>query len=540
MKEIKTYEDFIETIQSGESETVLKDCVLSKDFDAKILSYKYGALSNKAFDAMKTILQNTLAQHKTKSDRLNFIEDCLRSFADQCMEYDYVRDILRINGEDGSHYFWAEFVISELIDESGVSFNSTEFHSIDAQIAYALLHKEYNMKWVEKQKFDAGNPLHEKLAKIAMHMEQSSDQSRKPFAGITERWKKDTMMQKVALREAQSASLVHADNPEILKSIKSGKSVSVDAVLGLSENDFQYIGVSELAKFDLDDIDKIYNQMSGYMSITQKVAVIELLINRAPADKQWYKKIWDFMVWSIPGYKKNYGLLFAFGKKFADVAKSIDDEYQKKLDRKNAAEKSLKEAVAKKQKIESVVKGFKAKLKDHNTYYGNIGDLKSNFRIIINSTSGHERDFYQKNYDLLEKIETGEEKSVAGITGHPWRVFTNRDEKGRFDKAKDLFVQLIELYKKPVPKWTQEDDRNWEMAEEELRRSSFFPEVEHKFQTAKKDYDSVVKDKDFSDGCMATIRAAEDEHTTILQKARMKIKLKSNMPMINGGVERLD
>ena len=107
MTQIKTYDDFIkirhdealwkalwEARQSADRDNkineIMKDHVLAPDFDKKrLLACRlkpHESMMGDNYWFIETLLENTLAQYKKKSDKLNFVEDCLRDFGENNAE----------------------------------------------------------------------------------------------------------------------------------------------------------------------------------------------------------------------------------------------------------------------------------------------------------------------------------------------------------------------------------------------------------------------------------------------------------------------
>ena len=258
MIQIKTYDDFIkvrddEALQQAlwtaycdgdrddKIKKIMKGYVLVPDFDkehsdfTRILAHRINLHSNMEYIFVEGLLESTLSQYKRKSDKLKFVEDCLRDFGTNNLAYNYnsKSPVATFTGNDENIFsfrlYYPEYLVYMLAGDY-----RRQIKSLDAQIVFGLLAGTSYRQINSSQRFDVDNPLHQKLAAIAMQIEKQTKGSL--FKGVTERWEQDTGTQKTRLEKAQDKAIrgrmrdISKDDEEeleILKKIKSGKKVPV-------------------------------------------------------------------------------------------------------------------------------------------------------------------------------------------------------------------------------------------------------------------------------------------------------------------------
>ena len=566
MTQIKTYDDFIkvkddealnqalwEAMGRGDRDDkikeIMKGYVLVPDFDkehsdfTRILAHRINLHSNMEYIFVEGLLESTLSQYKRKSDKLKFVEDCLRDFGTNNLAYNYnsKSPVATFTGNDENIFsfrkYYQEYLVYMLAEVYGHQlspYSSPKFKSIDAQIVFGLLAGRNYRQINSSQRFDVDNPLHQKLAAIAMQIEKQTKGSL--FKGVTERWEQDTGTEKTRLEKEQDKAIrgrmrdISKDDEEeleILKKIKSGKKVSVKEILGLSAEIFRKISASDLAGMDASDIYEIYASGRGKRTEAQDRAMLELLIKRAPVDKDWYKKFSQYLVWGMYAY--DYKLLSLFDKRFGKVAKEIEQdlveceiktkEQQKKYDgiydKQVAVAKQIKE-------MTQARDAYKYNLKKNREWISEFENLK-------NSGSEAEREFYSKYYNLLSDgfnlFVSGKSKDhdfgVTEIAGHPWKIFGNKEEKQRLKDAKSTFKVLLNSYKNPPAPWTGDeekelgelDDKASSLADESMWSRLSLGELDNKYRELSRDK------KDFVDRFAKVTENARKEYLKKIESA---------------------
>ena len=484
MSQIKTYDDFIQARKKTDEpiwkarhsagstnkiNEIMKDYVLAPDFDKKrLLAYRVNYNNDTEYLFVKWLLKNTLAQYKKKSDKLNFVEDCLRDFGENNLEYYYSQPpVARFTGNDENIFslkvYYPEYLVYMLADVFAGDSWRPYFKSLDAQIVWALLDRNREINLNTGQRFDVDNPLHRKLAAIAMQIEKQT--KGRLFKGITERWEQDTETQRTRLEKAQDKAIRgrmrdiserDEQELEIVKKIKSGKKVPVKEIIGLSAEIFRKISASDLAGMDASDIYEVYAGIGrGKGTETQDRAMLELLIKRAPVDKDWYKKLSRYLVFGMYAY--DYKLLSLFDKMFGKVAKEIEQDL---AECEKEKKEQRKEYDGIRDKQAEVAKKIKELTQTRDEYWqreSNVNKLESDFRTLTKSGSKAEQEFYSGCFDSLMNVKNGKTK-IAEITGHPWTIFGNKEEKKRLDDAKTIFNRLLHAYRHPLDPWTRKED----------------------------------------------------------------------------------
>lgn len=486
MVQIKTYDDFMKVkaelydavwqvrYRDNEIEKIMKDYVLAPDFDKKrLLAYQVNFDSDAEYVLVRQLLKNTLAQYKKKSDRLKFVEDCLRDFGENNLQYyDSQSPMARFTGNEENIFnlnrYYPEY-LGYMLGEAFEDPKKPKFKSLDAQIVWALLGHDKKINLKTGQHFDADSPLHRKLAAITMQIEKQTRGGL--FKGITERWEQDTAeTQKTHLEQSQDEAIRgHRHNMsdvevDILKQIKRGEKVPVEAILDLSEASFQEIMPSDLAGLDVSDIYKICTKGLHKATDTQARAILELLIKSAPVDRDWYKRLARKIM--SGKHRDDYKLLNLFDKRFGKVAEGIQEDLKTSRADKEKKEKEYSKIrdeqadVDKRRKaLEQTQDIFGRTIKKNN-------DLLSEFKSLTKSDSEAERDFYSRYYQKLlnynNALVSGNSENyvydVTEITGHPWKVFGNKEEKHRLETARRIFDSLLSSCKNPPKPWGAEED----------------------------------------------------------------------------------
>ncbi len=484
MIQIKTYDDFIQAREKTDEpiwkarhsagstnkiNEIMKDYVLAPDFDKKrLLAYRVNYNDDTEYLFVQRLLKNTLAQYKKKSDKLNFVEDCLRDFGENNLEYYYSQPpVARFTGNDENIFslkvYYPEYLVYMLADVFAGDSWRPYFKSLDAQIVWALLDRNREINLNTGQRFDVDNPLHRKLAAIAMQIEKQT--KGRLFKGITERWEQDTETQRTRLEKAQDKAIRgrmrdiserDEQELEIVKKIKSGKKVPVKEIIGLSAEIFRKISASDLAGMDASDIYEVYAGIGrGKGTETQDRAMLELLIKRAPVDKDWYKKLSRYLVFGMYAY--DYKLLSLFDKRFGRVAKEIEQDLAECEKEKKEQRKKYDGIRGKQAEVAKKIKELTQTRDGYWQSVSNVNKLESDFRTLTKSGSKAEREFYSKYFNLLMDVKNGKTK-IAEITGHPWTIFGNKEEKKRLDDAKSIFNGLLHAYRHPLDPWTRKED----------------------------------------------------------------------------------
>ena len=566
MIKIKTYDDFIkvrddealqqalwEAMGRGDRDDkikeIMKGYVLVPDFDkehsdfTRILAHRINLHSNMEYIFVEGLLESTLSQYKRKSDKLKFVEDCLRDFGTNNLAYNYnsKSPVATFTGNNENIFsfrlYYPEYLVYMLAKDY-----RRQIKSLDAQIVFGLLAGTSYRQINSSQRFDVDNPLHQKLAAIAMQIEKQTKGSL--FEGVTERWEQGTGTEKIRLEKAQNKAIrgrmrdISKDDEEeleILKKIKSGKKVSVKEILGLSAENFRKISASDLAEMDASDIYEIYAGTGrGKRTDAQDRAMLELLIKRAPVDKDWYKTFSRYLVWGMYAY--DYKLLSLFDKRFGKVAKEIEQDLAECEIKKKEQQKKY-DGIRDKQA--TVAKQIKEMTQTRDTYRqgeNNINNLESDFRRLVDSGSKAEREFYSGYFDLLMDVKKGSKKEaskVTEITGHPWTIFGNKEEKKRLDDAKSIFKKLLHAYKHPLTPWTSKDsdklreldDKAFHLAGEESQARWLLNGLENQYSELSEDK------KDFVDRFAMVTENARKAHLKKIESATQAfIKKYGRMP----------
>ena len=348
------------------------------------------------------------------------------------------------------------------------------------------------------------------------------------FKGITERWEQDTGTQRTRLEKAQDKAIrgrmrdiSERDEKEldVLKKIKSGKKVPVKEIIDLSAGIFRQISASDLAGMDASDIYEIYAGIGrGKGTETQYRAMLELVIKRAPVDKDWYKKLSRYLVFGMYAY--DYKLLSLFDKRFGKVAKEIEQNLSE-CEKEEKEQRKKYDGIRDKQA--EVAKKIKELTQTRDAYWqsvSNVNKLESDFRTLTKSGSKAEQDFYSKYFNLLMDVKNGKTK-VAEMTGHPWTIFGNKEEKKRLDDAKSIFNELLHAYRHPLDPWTSKDDEKLrELDSDEFRLAGEESSARLGLNRLENQYAELSRDKkDFVDRFAKVMENARKEYLKKIESA---------------------
>jgi len=240
---------------------------------------------------------------------------------------------------------------------------------------------------------------------------------------------------------------------------------------------------------------------------TQGRAILELLVKLAPVDRNWYKTLSMYL--TRPRYRSDYKLLNVFDKRFAKVAKDIKQELKECEAEKEAQQKEYDIIRGKQAKVAKEIKELEQTRDIYsNTVKSNNG-LLSEFIKLTKSGSQAEREFYSKYYtklsDYYNLFISGKSKNyafdVVEITGHPWKVFGNREEKEHLETAKRIFDRLLSSYKNPPAPWTAKEDEKlrelkqqaWDLNGDERRGGSKLDGLRDQRDKLSRDSDSVAR-----------------------------------------------
>ena len=112
------------------------------------------------------------------------MEDCLRDFGTNNLTYDYNSQspVATFTGNDENIFslrlYYPEYLVYMLAENY-----KRQIKSLDAQSVWALLEHDRKINLDVSQHFNAENPLHQKLAAIAMQIEKQTKGSL--FKGIS-------------------------------------------------------------------------------------------------------------------------------------------------------------------------------------------------------------------------------------------------------------------------------------------------------------------------------------------------------------------
>ena len=527
MGKIKTFAEFKDSVDKIEKNP--KNYVLANDFDiSELIANKELNVSllrsNRYYGAWVTLLNNTLAQKKTKPAKREFIENIFREIGKHIKYEEGKLTLDYTEGQDLYYHSLENFIVYlhlyQKMDES-------DFKSIDARIVYnlSMMRSIYagTMSLAGVSRFDADNPLHQKLAGIAMDFPSR-------FKGIKERWERDTASQKFLLEKDQINVLKKAgiENIETLKKLKSGEKVPVEDIIKLSEHDFNQINPSsDFAKLNFDELKHIYIKKKCYdqRNKEQKLSLLLLLIKQAAVNEEsfeWLGHIftdkWNKYLGSFDTWAKTQT---AFYKKFSPLGKDIEASLKAAIEQEEKANNKLKQARAKYQQIYE--KGIQKQ--EYIDWKNKTEELENFFKrcyIDNDRLSKQEKKFYSQYYDFLQNIKN-KSNTIHDIKmeGHPWRVFGTSSEKKVFDAAKATFIKLIELYKKNIKKWSNQDEK-------ELDKLT--NKIDKEYEAAKGDVAdarmvlySAKKLKEMYDAVCASKQNTDEIHKEKYQKAKAKL-----------------
>lgn len=535
LQKIKTLKDFESSIDEINKNP--ENYILAPDFyvdeliaGETINGRKY--YNNRWYEAWTTLLDNTLAQLKTKSAKMNFIENILREIGKR-IKYDKTKNEVLYDNSQSLHSALKSFVTYLHVVAKGLDFyrrESTNFKSIDARLVYCLAGSSYPEEFPLKNvsRFDPENPLHQKLARIAMTIEEGWVY----FKGITERWERDTAPQKVLLEKAQNEILNKANvkNIETLKKLKSGQEVSVDDIIKLSADDFKHINpLHDLKKLKLEELNKVRNKKFDVLSPEQNFSFVYRLIELAPVNKEWFEYLggrfrygWSKCDRSLPNFDTWNKTLTAFNKKFAPMKEVIEESLKTATENDNKAKEKLNQ-------VEAEYKKLFEKQKQKQNYTKWIKDIKESenlFKEICidnDRLSKREKNFYSQYYNLLKDIKKNPKIGHgAEIEGHPWVIFGTQTSKSLLIRAKNLFSDLVKLYEKNIYKWTNQDEKELSELNMDIRNKQ--RTAEESDNQAKQDLRDAKEIKKLYDDIRASTEYV-DKHK---EKVKEKFKSKSH------------
>ena len=324
---------------------------------------------------------------------------------------------------------------------------------------------------------------------------------------------------------------------KILTLIKSGTPVTPQKdITKLSTTALKQISISELKKqqsLTADDILAIYEKVPSNQ-------LLKLLIQRAPLNERWYKKITDkiyhtaginFNRLSDKNYtqsKEDYILLTTFNDKFKIVAENAEKHIKESAERKNNFEKELDQLKLKRKSVDTQIDKLKKDRDAEIKYLDDISRLENDFTdcVLRGKLTEKEKIFYTKYKEIINQCRKSLGKVAQNvsseISGKPWVLLGTTAEKERLEQVKTIFKKLMELYKNPVASFSKKNYAELRKLEQELQiLRNKISEYEWEINLEKKYSDKLLREKEI----------IFDVFATVLAKAEENHKKKTNTPL---------
>lgn len=312
----------------------------------------------------------------------------------------------------------------------------------DAMVIYNIVNKLSSELVFNGVRFDADNPLHQKLARIVIPIEE---QGYGRYKGFQKRWLRDTQ---------PSHNLTKKEK---------------------NENDV----MANISNMSIDELYKYYT--NNKLDDAKKLMFLSEMINRAPVNQKWCLNLGRLLP-SISSYsiKKEkavwvddaYKVIEHFARKYNDFINSAMMDLENKQDVSDKAKEYRDE---KKKAYEDKKRDYDELQQKRQTwykFYNGLGDALSNLQqeiYNIDRKNKKEKDFYQSVYDELgqciqkfrESYDKSELKKVELGSKRPWGIFgPNKQQENRYEKLNQIVNEYNDLIKNIPDQYTNDDSVN--------------------------------------------------------------------------------
>jgi len=420
-----------------------------------------------------SILENTMKSFKNKKEKALFVNTVIRKLGTDMWISDAARwDGASLYGKTYSSDFGGWLVTGMLLSKYGTG---EEILDSDARLVLKIadnLHRELPM--FNSMRFDANNPLHQKLANKAMLLEKNGNDY---FKGFTDRWMKDTQPTRYMKNKKETAS--GKDSVDVITKLHDKIATyqyDHDHEWWLNRNkwnDFQklaFIMKKENFFYRWDE----WHRFDDFSKLT----IIKWLIQNAPADQEWCLRIGNMLTnvkdlfrgkakGKATMLQDTHKVVMAFTEKYdAVIEKALADLEQAQLEQQEAdADLNNREKINKDRW--QIIKDLDEKKHKWDEYRYDLRLVRNDFYnsfVRVDTRSDKEKSFYTKIYEeLCDKVDTFLEKADSGvlteihIQGQPWTLWGTKEQKKKLQLANDTMNRYNELIKNVPEKYDYAD-----------------------------------------------------------------------------------
>ena len=391
------------------------------------------------------VLENTMKSFKNKKSKALFVNTVMRKIGTD-MRVDSRANVTLYGKQTYNDVLWFVNGMFHLGDKT------KELLDSDAMVIYNIVDKLSSELVFNGVRFDADNPLHQKLARIVIPLEE---QGYGRFKGFQKRWLRDT-------QPSHNLTQKEKDENDVMANISN-------------------MSINELYKY----------YMNNKLDDAKKLMFLSEMINRAPVNQKWCLNLGSLLpsissdsikkekaVWVDDAYK----VIEHFARKYNDFINSAMMDLENKQDVSDKAKKDLdkkKKAYEEKKRDYDELQQKRQKWYEFNN---GLGDALSNLQqeiYNIDSKNKKEKDFYQSVCDELrqciqkfgESYDKSELKKVELGSKRPWGIFgPNKQQENRYKKLNQIVNEYNDLIKNIPDQYTNDDSVNEQKYQQEVQK----------------------------------------------------------------------